>query len=144
MALLMQKRLLWRLILPALLLCCAPLLSQAQPQRPKPADIPLGEEQQSRYESIVTELACPSCAGSSVADSASPIALGIRNQVRRMVADHMDDDAIREALVARYGQEVDLEPPKDLGTAPLWLLPAVVLGLGLVVVLGRSRRRSRQ
>ena len=50
------------------------------------------------------------------------------------------DQAVREYLVARYGDFILLKPPFELSTLLLWLTPFAVLLVGGLVALSRARR----
>jgi cytochrome c-type biogenesis protein CcmH len=79
-------------------------------------------------------LRCPVCQGLSVADSPSPMATNIRQQVRELVAAGFDEDQVLSYFEASYGEFVRLEPPLRGVNWLVWLAPALglVAGLGIV------------
>ena len=132
----------WRFALLALLtLVTAPVAAQdrlppapyAYQQLPDPA-------QEAKAKRLMEELRCLVCQGQSIADSDAPLAGDMRNEVRTKIAAGESPDAIREWLVARYGNWVDYDPPFDVATAFLWLGPLLFLALGGWLAFGRFRR----
>jgi cytochrome c-type biogenesis protein CcmH len=83
---------------------------------------------------ISSILRCPVCQGLSVADSPSPMATNIRQQVRELVAAGFDEDQILSYFEASYGEFVRLQPPLRGVNWLVWLAPVLGLVLGLAVV----------
>lgn len=96
--------------------------------------------QEAKAKRLMEELRCLVCQGQSIADSDAPLAGDMRNEVRTKIAAGESPDAIREWLVARYGNWVDYDPPFDMATAFLWLGPLLFLALGGWLAFGRFRR----
>lgn len=90
--------------------------------------------------SLMHELRCLVCQGQSIADSDAPLAGDMRHEVRSKIAAGESPDAVREWLIARYGNWVTYNPPFDGSTALLWLGPVIFLLAGLWLALGRFRR----
>ena len=87
---------------------------------------------EARYYGLIDELRCPKCQNTNLAGSDAPIAPDRRATVYRMLVDEgSSDDEIRDFLVDRYGDFVLYDPPFNPGTAALWLLPLLALGIGL-------------
>ena len=95
-----------------------------------------------RLKELGEQLRCLVCQNQTIADSAAPLALDLRNQIRAMVAQGKSDDEIRAYMVARYGDFVLYRPPFKATTVLLWVGPFVLLGVGLasIIVLVRRRR----
>jgi cytochrome c-type biogenesis protein CcmH len=99
-----------------------------------------------RTASIDAELRCPSCDGISVADSSAATAVAIRSVVAERVKAGESTAQIVSFLEARYGQGILLAPPASGGTAAVWVLPVVGVGLGaaaLGIVFWRRARVGR-
>lgn len=94
-----------------------------------------------RYQALIEEMRCPKCQNQNLADSNSPIAMDLRREVHRMVADGRSDKEIVDFMVARYGEFVLYRPRWDQNTRWLWLLPAGILLVGGVVVLMLVQRK---
>ena len=89
------------------------------------------------------QLACPVCEGQSVADSNSPQARAIRDDIPRRIAAGQSDEDIRAFYVSRYTEKI-LETPSNSGIGIVaWGLPAVAVILGLVSIVVAVRRWSR-
>ena len=99
--------------------------------------------QEQRYQNLISELRCPKCQNQNIADSNSPISKDMRDEVYRMMKDGASNEAIIEALVARFGEFIRYKPELDSRTFLLWATPALAVFGGLlvvVVVVIRSRR----
>jgi len=96
--------------------------------------------QEAKAQALMEELRCLVCQGQSIADSDAPLAGDMRNEVRGKIAAGESPDAIRDWLIARYGNWVSYDPPFDMATAFLWLGPLLFLALGGWLAFGRFRR----
>jgi cytochrome c-type biogenesis protein CcmH len=94
-----------------------------------------GEALEAEALRISSVLRCPVCQGLSVADSPSPMATHMRQQVRDLVAAGFVEDQVLSYFEASYGEFVRLEPPLRGVNWLVWLAPAGGLALGLGVVL---------
>ena len=97
-----------------------------------------------RAHAIAEDLRCPVCQGLSVADSPSPTAKAIYDDVRRRVASGESDAAIRSYYVGRYGEWILLRPQTSGVGALVWILPvtALLLGVGGLALAFRRWRRQ--
>lgn len=96
-----------------------------------------------RFQTLIKELRCPKCQNQNIADSDAPIATDMRDEVYRMVSEGASNDEVVGALVDRFGEFVLYKPPFDARTMLLWLLPLIVVIIGVAVVatiVVRSRR----
>lgn len=103
------------------------------------------EAERARYRTLVEELRCPKCQNQNIADSNAPIAMDLRREIFRMLAENKSNDEIVEYLVARYGDFVRYKPPVNTKTLLLWYGPIALLVLGfgvLAMILMRRRRAS--
>jgi cytochrome c-type biogenesis protein CcmH len=97
---------------------------------------------EARAREISDGLRCPVCRNESIDESHAEVARDIRLFVReRLMAGDTDAD-IMDAVVARYGEFVLLEPNADGANMVLWLAPLAMLlgglGLGWSVIRKRS------
>lgn len=102
------------------------------------------DEQEARYLDLTRELRCLVCQNQNLADSDAPLAHDLRKEIYRMLQAGESNEQIKAFLVDRYGDFVLYRPPVQGNTLALWLLPAVLLAIGGVVVLLAVRRQSRQ
>jgi cytochrome c-type biogenesis protein CcmH len=93
--------------------------------------------QEAKAKALMDELRCLVCQGQSIADSDAPLAGDMRHEVRSKIAAGESPDAIREWLIARYGNWVTYNPPLDAATALLWVGPILFLLAGLWLARGR-------
>lgn len=94
-----------------------------------------------RTRAIGEQIRCPVCSGESIADSPSQLARDMMSQVGELVDAGMTDDQVIDEVLAAYGQDAQrLDPPLDLRTAALWVVPGLVLVAGAAVIASRLRR----
>ncbi len=97
---------------------------------------------EARARAISAELRCLVCQNQSIDDSDAPLAKDLRVLVRERLKAGDSDTAVRDYVVARYGEFVLLKPRVSGRTALLWAAPLLVLLLGgviLIVAWQRSR-----
>lgn len=126
----------WAVLLITLLLCSTSMASDPL--------VFANAEQEARFLHLTRELRCLVCQNQNLADSDAPLAHDLRKEVFRMLEAGNSDEQIKTFLVDRYGDFVLYRPPVKSNTLALWLFPAVLLGIGAVVVLVAVRRQSRQ
>lgn len=102
----------------------------------------LPPDEEARAFALMQEIRCVVCAGQSIADSDAPLAQDMRAYVRGRVAAGERDADVREALAARYGDEVLLRPRMGGRTMVLWIAPFVLLLLGAALLVMAGRRRK--
>lgn len=95
-----------------------------------------------RARDLSESIMCPACRGQSVADSDSSAARGIRTYIATRIDEGASDDQIRDELAASYGDEILLNPPRTGVGAVVWMLPVVVLVLGVAGIVFAFRRWS--
>lgn len=95
-----------------------------------------------RARAIENQLRCPTCQGLSIADSPATSATQMRELVREQLAAGASDDDVRAFFVARYGRWILLDPPASGIDLAVWLVPALVVALGALLVVRRARVRS--
>ena len=99
---------------------------------------------QARYKDVGGKLRCPKCENQSIADSNSPSAYDMRQELYRLLEEGKTDAQIYEFMVNRFGDYVLYEPPMRKDTWLLWYLPPILVVLGLVLAfyLAASRRSA--
>ncbi len=98
------------------------------------------DDDERRWRQLNLELRCLVCQNQSIADSHAPLAEDLRAQVRQMIEAGRSDNEIRHYMTERYGDFVLYRPPFKPTTWLLWLGPALMLGVAVLVV-ARIRRR---
>lgn len=118
-------------------LAAAAVLVASVADRPAP---PLA----ARADALARELRCPVCGGETIAESQSDVAVAMRAEVEDQLAQGRSPEQVRSWFAQRYGPEVVLRPATDGAGLIVWLLPALVVGGGVVVVarlVGAPTRR---
>ena len=100
-------------------------------------------EMQARYENIISEVRCLVCQNQTIKDSNVFLAADLRREIRRMMTEGMTDTEIADFLVARYGDFVLYNPRKSGRTLILWITPALLFGVGGIVLVRVVRDRMR-
>lgn len=97
-----------------------------------------------RAQAIAEDLRCPVCQGLSVADSHSPTAEAMREDIRRRVDAGESADAIKAHYVGSYGEWVLLRPEASGVGVLVWILPvgALLLAVGGLALAFRRWRRQ--
>jgi cytochrome c-type biogenesis protein CcmH len=93
-----------------------------------------------RTREIAAELRCVVCQNLSVADSPSEMAQQMRAIVREQLEAGKSPEDIKDFFVSKYGEWVLLKPRTTGFSALLWVLPYVVLVLGVIAGLWFIRR----
>jgi len=117
------------------------LLLSSMVDRSEAAPAPDLEDQ---TRAIATELRCVVCQNLSVADSPSEMAQQMRAIVREQLQAGKSPDQIKDFFVSKYGEWVLLKPRTTGFSALLWILPYVVLGLGVIAALWMIQRWVRK
>jgi cytochrome c-type biogenesis protein CcmH len=84
-----------------------------------------------RARSLAETVACPACDGQSVAESDAAASRGIRTLIAARIDQGVSDDAIRDELVATWGESILLTPDSSGVGGLVWVLPVVALVLAL-------------
>ncbi len=123
---------------------------QSSPSHPMPADHAAGDleatanlspAQAGRYQQLIEQYRCPKCQNANLAGSDAPIAQDLKHKILLMVVAGQSDAEIRDYLVSRYGEFISYQPVVKPATWLLWFLPPLLLSLGGLLWLLRTRRR---
>ena len=121
---------------PALADSLLPPARWANVQLPDPA-----QERQAR--TLMDSIRCLVCQGESIADSPAEMAGDMRSLIRERIQTGESPESIRQWLIARYGDQISLQPPFDWQNLSLFVLPVVLLVGGFFLARGRFRRRRK-
>jgi cytochrome c-type biogenesis protein CcmH len=97
-------------------------------------------ELEAQAHSIGMVLRCPVCQGMPIAESPSDMAQAMMGRTRELLAEGKTRQEVLDYFTARYGDWVLLEPRTSGVNLLLWILPAVALLVGFVVLRGYSKR----
>lgn len=95
---------------------------------------------EARAREISKDLRCLVCQNQSIDDSNADLARDLRVIVRERLVAGDTNDAVKEYVVARYGDYVLLTPPFNTATLLLWAGPGLILVFA-VLIAGVSYRR---
>ena len=121
---------------PALADSLLPPARWANVQLPDPA-----QERQAR--TLMDSIRCLVCQGESIADSPAEMAGDMRSLIRERIQTGESPESIRQWLIARYGDQISLQPPFGWQNLSLFVLPVVLLVGGFFLARGRFRRRRK-
>lgn len=88
-----------------------------------------------RFYDLTNEFRCLVCQNQTLADSNAPLAQDMRKQILMMINQGETDKDITNFLVQRYGEFVRYQPPFNHATLLLWMMPAILLVIGLTLLL---------
>ncbi len=108
----------------------------------QPDEILSDPKLEARAREISAELRCLVCQNQSIDDSDAPLARDLRILVRERLQSGESNAAVREFIVARYGEFVLLKPPFGIHTLLLWLAPLFVLSIAVVLARRTIGRRT--
>ena len=130
------------LALAALLALVAPVAAQdSMPPAPyayQQLDDPALE---AKAQALMQTLRCLTCQSQSIADSDAEMAGDMRHLVRTRIAAGEEPEAVRQWLVDRYGDYISYSPRLTERTWPLFVVPAVLLLIGFVIIRRRLGAR---
>lgn len=98
---------------------------------------------ESRYYRLINELRCLVCQNQTLADSNAELARDLRLKTHQLIESGESDDSIIRFMVDRYGDFILYRPPLRIRTMLLWIGPALMLALGLVIFVRITRRRTQ-
>jgi len=130
------RRLLSLRLIVAAAIACASLSPGLAVQ---PSEVLPDPAMERRARAISSELRCLVCQNQSIDDSDAPLAKDLRVLVRERLVAGDSDTAVRDFVVARYGDFVLLRPPFDVRTALLWAAPLLILLAALLFTWRRGR-----
>jgi len=100
-------------------------------------------KQQALFRELTHELRCPKCQNQNIADSNAVVAVDMRKKTYELVQQGQNKTQVIEYMKLRYGDFVHYQPPLQLSTIWLWLLPALlVLGMGVFVVRKNNQQQQ--
>lgn len=100
-------------------------------------------EQESAYKKLIAELRCLVCQNQNIADSNADLAKDLRRETYDMLKSGKGHDEVVDFMVARYGDFVLYRPPVKPTTWLLWGAPLLMAIIGLGILYGQIRGRSR-
>ena len=94
------------------------------------------------YQELTKELRCPKCQNQNIADSNAVVAKDMRVKTKELVDMGQDKQQVIDYMVNRYGQFAHYQPPLNIATSLLWLLPMSFILFAFLMLMKRSRVRE--
>ena len=94
-------------------------------------------------EEVSSLMRCPVCQGLSVADSPTPLASAMKNEVRELLAAGYSREQVLEYFEQSYGEFIRLAPHARGFNLTVWLAPLALLVVGLLLILRRRAAPER-
>ncbi|XXQ68237.1 cytochrome c-type biogenesis protein [Neisseriaceae bacterium B1] len=102
----------------------------------------LTEQEEERLYHLSQQYRCLVCQNESLADSRAELANDLRREIATQIEANKSDQEIHDYLVSRYGNFVSYEPPFNLKTIILWLIPFTVM-LSLAFIVYRNSQKNQ-
>ena len=99
--------------------------------------------QELRARNISKNVRCLVCQNESIDESSAPLARDLRNIIRSKIKEGWTDKKIYKFLTDRYGDFILLNPPFKTNTFILWLLPFVLLFIGIFTIYLHNKNSNR-
>lgn len=100
------------------------------------------EQQKSTYLELTAELRCPKCQNQNIADSNAVVAKDMRVKVKALLDEGQDKEQVIQYMINRYGQFAHYQPPLNIATSMLWLLPIGFILFAVFVQVKRSKSKN--
>lgn len=100
-------------------------------------------EQEKTFRELTRELRCPKCQNQDIGDSDAELAKDLRDKSYELLQKGNSKQEVIEYMVARYGNFILYKPPFMASTMILWFGPVIVMLIGLLVVVMRTRKKPR-
>ncbi len=94
-------------------------------------------EKENLYKQIISETRCMVCQNQNLAESESPLAIDLKNKIKKMVMEGKTETEIKIFLIERYSSYILYKPPFTSQNIILWLGPLIFL-LVLSYILFRN------
>ena len=101
-------------------------------------------KQELRARNISKNVRCLVCQNQSIDESSAPLAKDLRILIRKKIKDGNTDDEIYKFLVNRYGDFILLKPLLKFNTFILWIMPFVLLIIGIFVIYWHHRKSKEK
>ncbi|QLB19828.1 cytochrome c-type biogenesis protein [Mannheimia granulomatis] len=100
-------------------------------------------QQEADYRALIQELRCPQCQNNNIADSNATISTDMRAKTLALLKEGKSKSEVVDYMVERYGNFVTYNPPMTPATLMLWILPLLLICLGLVIVWRRKKAKPQ-
>ena len=98
-------------------------------------------EQEQTFRELTRELRCPKCQNQDIGDSDAELAKDLRDKSYELLQQGKSKQEVIDYMAARYGNFILYKPPFQASTMILWFGPVLVMLIGGLVVVMRTRKR---
>jgi cytochrome c-type biogenesis protein CcmH len=98
---------------------------------------------EAKAQGLMETIRCLTCQSQSIADSDASLAGDMRSQIRERIKAGEEPEAIRQWLIARYGDYITYTPRVTSLTWPLFAAPLVILLLAGLLLRRRFMKGER-
>ena len=106
----------------------------------EPEEILKNPKYELRARNISKNVRCMVCQNQSIDESSAPLAKDLRILIRDKIKEGKKDEEIYKFLTDRYGDFILPKPPLNSKNLILWLLPFILLILGIYVVFYHNKK----
>ena len=92
---------------------------------------------------ISKNIRCLVCQNQSIDDSSAQLAKDLRILIRKKITDGNTDKEIYKFLTDRYGDFILLKPPFKGSTFILWILPFILLLMGIIIIYFQNKKSKK-
>tara|TARA_Y100000590_G_scaffold65734_1_gene71024 strand:+ start:64 stop:468 length:405 start_codon:yes stop_codon:yes gene_type:complete len=86
-----------------------------------------------RFLNLEKQIKCPICPAETIAESNTKVSNDLKKFIKQKIDEGWSDDKIKSFLISKYGKEILATPQKKGSDLFLWIIPLIVLILGLFV-----------
>ena len=97
-----------------------------------------------RARNISKNVRCLVCQNQSIDESSAPLAKDLRISIRNKIKEGFNNKEIYNFLTDRYGDFILLNPPFKKSTIILWILPFMLLCIGIFVVYWHNKNSYKK
>lgn len=118
----------------ALLITSVATARSASAQAPVPTPQPASAVSDNDVNRVAKKLYCPVCPNTPLDVCTTTACKDWREQIREQLASGWSDKQVMDYFVRQYGERVLAEPERGGFTSLVWMLPVLVVLLGLILV----------
>ena len=100
-------------------------------------------KQNALFLELTQELRCPKCQNQNIADSDAMIAIDLKRKVYQLLQQGNDKQQVIDFMKQRYGDFVYYQPPVNVMTIWLWIIPLLFIALAAIgIVITRKGQKE--
>ena len=96
-----------------------------------------------RARTISKNVRCLVCQNQSIDDSSASLAKDLRILIRKKIESGSSDKEIYNFLTERYGNFILLNPPFNISTYVLWILPFIFFAIGIFAIYFHNKKSKK-